>query len=182
MRKGKELEKIITAIEKSLPSNGKIIPNYRVKDKDTKGQLRQIDIAVMIKDAYRDIFCMIEIKDWKKRRVGGPEIDKIRGIKDSVNADKAIIVSKSGFTKPALEKANKHSIGTMIFEDVTRVNWFEWIQFDSVDFFELKFFDIKYVNIILDIPQEIVKSIKLITNRSELKRNDKILIIPKNNN
>jgi hypothetical protein len=176
MRKGKEFEKIITAIESSLPSNGKIFPDYRVEDKDT-GQLRQIDIAIINKDAYREIFCIIEVRD-TTRRVGSPYIDQIIKKKDSVNAHKAIIVSKSGFSKPAIKKAKKYSIGTLTFNDLDEVNWFEWIRFDSINFSELIFYDIKYVNIHLDMPQEIAKSIKLITDQSELKKDDKIFIIP----
>lgn len=179
MRKGKDLENIITAIEKSLPSQGKVIPNYRVKDKET-GRSRQIDIAIINKDAYREIFCMIEVKDLS-RRVVSPDIEKLKGIKESVNAHKAIIVSRSGFSKPAIIKAKIHSIETLTFEDIDKVNWFEWIKFDSIDFSELIFYDITYVNIHLDMPQEIAKSIKLITNQSELKRNDKIFIIPEKN-
>jgi hypothetical protein len=157
MKKGEKFERIITAIERSLSSTGKIIRNYKVKDKDT-GRSRQIDIAVIIKDTYRNIFCMIEVKD-HKRQIDSPEIDKIIGIRNSVNANKAIMVSKSGFTKPALEKAKKNSIGTLTFEDIEKINWFEWIGFDFIRSFKWTIHSYKSVDIVLNVPQEKIESI-----------------------
>jgi hypothetical protein len=153
MRKGKDLEKIITAIEKSLPSQGKVIPNYRVKDKET-GRSRQIDIAIINKDAYREIFCMIEVKDLS-RRVGSPDIEKLKGIKESVNAHKAIIVSRSGFSKPAIKKAKIHSIETLTFEELDKENWFDWIGFDKMEFLNWEILYYRNGTIILTPPVKI---------------------------
>lgn len=171
------LERIITAIEKSLGSQGEIVPNYWAKDKDS-GRKRQIDIAVFIKDSYRDFFCMIEVRDWKNP-IGSSYVDQIIKKKDSVNADKAIIVSASGFYKPAIDKAKKYSIGTLIFEELDKVNWFEWLGCDHVTFFNHIFTNINKIDIIFNIPQEEFEQIGF--NGLEFQRNDKIFIIPENN-
>lgn len=169
-------EKIITVIEQSLGSQGEIIQNYKVRDKET-GQMRDIDIAILIKDSYRNIFYMIEVRN-RKKPIGSPYVEQIIKKKDSVHADKAFIVSTSGFYKPALEKAKINSIGTLTFEDVDKVNWFEWLGCKHMDSYTWEILFYRNLDVNLNIPNEEINSIKFDYKLSQFRK--KIFITTKN--
>lgn len=73
---------------------------------------REIDVSVRGEIEGKHAFILIECKDWKKD-VGIAEIDALDSKRGDVGADKTIIVSNSGFTKPALLKAQR--VGIMCF-------------------------------------------------------------------
>ena len=70
---------------------------------------REIDVSMRGEIDGKHAFILIECKDWKKD-VGIAEIDALDSKRGDVGADKTIIVSNSGFTKPALRKAQRVGI------------------------------------------------------------------------
>jgi len=108
--KGISFEKAVAAIQKMVDPTANVAHNERIRDRH--GHLRQFDVVIRTKVAGRRILGVIECKDLKKR-VGTPEVDAFVTKARDVNANIALIVSRRGFTKPALEKAKDYGIGML---------------------------------------------------------------------
>jgi hypothetical protein len=145
MKKGEKFEKLISWINLCLAEKAEIKPNIKVPDKDS-GQLRQIDIAIYITDGPYKWFTMVEARDHKKP-VGIKYIEEIISKRESVVADAAVIVSKSGFTKPAIAKADKNNIKLMTYEEALEDSWAQWMGSKSVEF-HIQNFEVKDIYIL----------------------------------
>lgn len=101
---GKEFEEIVAAIHEQFSNGATITKDERVRGKS--GMNRQIDVAIRTNIAGYKIFIIVECKDYKEK-VGIDKVDELIGKMEDVEANKAILVSNSGFTKDALERAKK---------------------------------------------------------------------------
>ena len=110
IRSGLEFEKIVTEIQKLIDSNSDVSHDETLIDR--LGQKRQFDVVVRGKFAGQEILGVLECKDLNKK-VGTPEVDAFVTKSLDVNANFKIIVSKRGFSKPALKKANHYGIQTL---------------------------------------------------------------------
>lgn len=146
MKKGESFEGLIAWIHTCLADKAKIVPNDVIKDKDT-GELRQIDIAIYVTDGPYTMLAIIEVRD-HNRRVGSPYIEEISSKRISVGADAAVIVSRSGFTKPAVEKAARQNIRIMTYDEALQYQWPHWAMMKTVTVinrnFEIKHVDFKF--------------------------------------
>lgn len=103
-------EKIVTDIQQQIDSTAKVSHNQILEDR--LGQKRQFNIVISGSFAGQEILGVIECKDLSKK-VGTPEIDAFVTKSTDLNANFKIIVSKRGFTKPALKKAKHYGIQTL---------------------------------------------------------------------
>ena len=74
---------------------------------------------------------IVEVRD-HKQRIDSTYIEQIKTKRESVNANAAVIVSRSGFTKPAIEKAYHYNIRTMTFREALEDKWVGWLQTHEV--------------------------------------------------
>lgn len=125
-KSGKYFEELVTWIQQSVHENAQIIPNEKVPDIHTK-KIRQIDISIRLSDGPTHLFVMVEVRDHNKP-VDVRYIEEINSKKQSVGANAAFIVSRSGFTKTALEKANYLGIQTLTYEEALKSDWSGWIK------------------------------------------------------
>lgn len=107
--KGISFEKAVSHVQKLMGRNTKVNHNEWLQDR--LGQRRQFDVVIRGKLGGHELIGVIECKNWK-RRVGTPEVDAFVTKTRDLNANFALIVSKKGFTKPALKKAKDHGVGT----------------------------------------------------------------------
>ncbi len=107
---GIEFERIVTDIQRQFDPNAEVSHNERLTDR--LGQKRQFDVVVRGKFAGQDILGVIECKDLSKK-VGTPEIDAFVTKSQDINANLKIVVSRKGFSKPAIEKAKHYGIQTL---------------------------------------------------------------------
>ncbi len=107
---GIELEKIVAEIQKQFDVSSTVSHDEKLIDRH--GHKRQFDVVIRGKFAGQDILGVIECKDLKKK-VGNPEIDAFVTKASDINANFKIIVSRKGFSKPALEKAKHYGIQTV---------------------------------------------------------------------
>jgi len=110
-KRGVSFEKAVTAVQKMMDPKAKVFHNQKLKD--IHGHWRQFDVVIRVQAAGRDLLGVIECKDFKRDKVGTPEVDAFVTKTRDVNADIALLASKRGFTKPALEKAKHYGIGTI---------------------------------------------------------------------
>ena len=107
---GRSFEKAIAAIQKKLDPSATVSHDERIVDRF--GHSRQFDVIIRGKVGSHDILGVIECKDLGKK-VGTPEVESFVTKSRDVNANIALIASKKGFTKPAVEKAKDYGIGTI---------------------------------------------------------------------
>lgn len=107
---GIEFEKVVTEIQSRIDPAAIVLHNQRIVDRH--GHSRQFDVEIRGKFAGQDILGVIECKDLSKK-AGSPEIDAFVTKSQDINANFKIIVSRKGFTKPAIEKAKHYGIQTL---------------------------------------------------------------------
>ncbi len=120
-KSGKPFEDLIAWIQQSVHEKAQIIPNEKVRDIHTN-RTRQIDISIRLSDGPTHLFVMVEVRD-HNRPVNVRYIEEINSKKQSVGANTAFIVSRSGFTKTALEKARHQGIQTLTYEEALNSDW-----------------------------------------------------------
>lgn len=130
MKKWEAFEDLISWIHTCLAEKARIVPNEMIPDNDS-GEPRQIDIAIHVTDGPYQMLIIVEVRD-HKRPVGSGYIEEIKGKRDSVDADAAVIVSKSGFTKPAIQKAEKQNIRIMTYDEALKDSWVQWAMMRTI--------------------------------------------------
>jgi len=104
---GIAFEKAVAVIQAQIDPTSSVSHNETIDDR--LGHARQFDIVIRGTFAGQQMLGIIECKDLK-RRVGNPEIDAFVTKAQDVNANFKIVMSRSGFTKPALEKCAHYGV------------------------------------------------------------------------
>jgi hypothetical protein len=143
---GIEFEKIVSEIQKQLDSNSKVSHDEYIIDR--LGQRRQFDVVVRGNFAGQKILGVIECKDLNKK-VGTPEVDAFITKSQDVNANFKIVVSRKGFSKHAIKKANHYGIQTLSLlsqdgEDIGVVIGTKW--YANIYFWSQFAVTLQYVN------------------------------------
>ena len=117
-RKGREFELLIGKLEGIvLPEGAKITSPGFIKDRIT-GQLREVDILIEHNVGTSNIKIVIECRD--RTSIQDTQwIEQIHTKLNDINIHKAIVVSSSRFTQPAIEKAKFYNIETRTYEEIT---------------------------------------------------------------
>lgn len=128
----REFEKAIARIEKALaPSEASITSPDRLPDKVT-GELREVDASIRYRLGTSEVLITIECR----HRSG---IENVRWIEQlaekqrSIRASITIAVSSSGFTAPAIKKAEMLGIQLRTLSDATTDDFIRWLKFQSVE-------------------------------------------------
>lgn len=116
---GIEFEKIVAEVQQQVDPNATVTHNRRLIDR--LGHSRQFDVVIEGSFAGQQLLGVIECKDLRKR-VGSPEIDAFVTKSNDVNANFKIVVSRRGFTGPAIEKARHYGIQTLSLLPKDEVN------------------------------------------------------------
>lgn len=104
---GIEFEKVVAAIQAQIDPASKVTHNEILSNR--LGHSRQFDVVVRGSFAGQPMLGIIECKDLK-RKVGTPEVDAFVTKAQDVNANFKVIMSRKGFTKPALEQCAHNGI------------------------------------------------------------------------
>lgn len=78
----------------------------------------------------------VEVRDWS-RPVGSGWVEEMSGKHQALRTDKLVLVSKSGFTKPAIEKAKARGIETLTIEEACDTDWDLALTLEGKGIFEL---------------------------------------------
>ena len=118
-KKGKALEHLITAIQETLIDRKDVSVESNVKIKDTQGIQREIDVLVTSKAQGITINIAFECKEYAKKAIGIQVIDAFVGkCKYLPQIHKKVIVSTSGFTANAIERAKQENIMLCPLENI----------------------------------------------------------------
>ena len=134
-RKGRTFELLIEHIEKVISHSDQIEIEspYFLPDKDTKSERkREFDVAIINHAHHQEMITCIECKDLKIK-VGSPIVESFVTKVQATGVNLGVIVSKRGFSKPALEKAERYKIKCLTLEEALSFNWLS----NDFSFFQL---------------------------------------------
>jgi hypothetical protein len=123
MRQGRDLEKLVSALERVLSRREGVTvksPDF-LPDKRT-GQLREHDVIVTFPSAHHKLILAIECRD-RSTKVGVPEVEAFHTKCFDTGINKGVIVSSKGFARTALKKAEDKGITCLELAKVDSFNW-----------------------------------------------------------
>jgi len=120
MEEWKQLEQIIANIQRTIAPGAKIVHNERIRGRS--GQMRQLDVTVRQTVGSEDLLIVIECKVLR-RPVTIKDVETFIGLKQDVLADRGVMVSSSGYTKGARNKAAEYGITLLSYKDATTLAW-----------------------------------------------------------
>lgn len=103
---GDEYQEIVGLVRQALDPCDVVKTGQWIEGPDGE---RDLDVEVRGMRDGKEQFILIECKDWK-RKVGIGVVDALESKRHDLGADAAAIYSNSGFTEPALRKANRVGI------------------------------------------------------------------------
>lgn len=104
---GIAFEKVVAAIQRQIDPTSTITHSEFITDR--LGNRRQFDVAIRGSFAGQEMLGVIECKDLSGK-VGTPEIDAFATKSQNINANFKIVMSRNGFTKPALKECAHYGI------------------------------------------------------------------------
>lgn len=104
---GIAFEKMVAAIQAQIDPSSQVTHNEVLIDR--LRHQRQFDIVIRGTFAGQQMLGVIECKDLKGK-VGNPEVDAFVTKSQDINANFKILISRNGFSKPALEKCVHYGI------------------------------------------------------------------------
>jgi hypothetical protein len=117
-----EFQDLIHLLEGQLvPAGAKIYASHLMKDA-VSGVDREVDIVIEHKSGIHPIRIGIEVIA-HKRRASSTWIEGISAKHRDLPIDKSIAVSKSGFYKPAIEKAEALKIDALTLGEASNLDW-----------------------------------------------------------
>jgi len=136
-KRSNKFQRLITTIHACLENNKNtsIEESVYLIDKET-GEKREVDILIRSTMADYSVILAIEVID-RSRKAGSGWVEEMSGKQKALSIDKIVLVSRSGFTKPALIKAKARGIETLTFDMAYFTDWGLAMQFQGEGIFQL---------------------------------------------
>lgn len=114
-----EYQDAVGALYEAMQDIGKVYKNKYIPDKIT-GQKRQVDVWCEKRVGEHLIKILIDAKR-RSEKIDVKDVEEIQALADAVNADKAVIVTNSNWTKPAKKKAEfcRMDLRILTFDEAT---------------------------------------------------------------
>ncbi|WP_373549517.1 restriction endonuclease [Haliscomenobacter sp.] len=147
MKKGKFFELLVSLIEETIKEKEyiKVKSNEFLIDKD--GNKRQIDVLIEVDlgERFGIHRTIIECKE-ESKKIGVGTIGSFSDLLNSLNCNKGVIVSKSGFSMPGVAKANGTNGKIILYtlSEAANLELNDWLPFSiytikhQLDFFKIK--------------------------------------------
>lgn len=108
MNKAKAVERLVQRLEADLAERATVEHDVHLTE-TVSGRKRQVDVLVTLKDGYRQDRWAYEVK-YQRRPVGPEIVEQWITRQHDLNVQRVVIVSSSGFTDGAKQKASQHGI------------------------------------------------------------------------
>jgi hypothetical protein len=135
---------------------------------------RQFDVTIRFKNGFYDYLTVIECKDYKKP-VAVEKVDALATKSRDAKADKAVMVSASGFQKGAIKVAQKHNISLFTLKSLSSTSSSKIAQsFSPILLVYFIRFNVEAKNECVAIPEEtgvmrsLMRDIKIIVEHNEI--------------
>lgn len=120
-RQSNGFQRIVAAIHACLAENVIVEESALLTDRET-GEKREVDIVLRSKIGDYEVVLSIEVRD-RSRLDGSGWIEEMAGKHQALETNRLVLVSKSGFTKPAIKKAKARNIETITLEEACSIDW-----------------------------------------------------------
>lgn len=116
-----EFEAIVARLQSTFNKAGVVTRNERILGK-VSGRSRQIDVAIRTTVGTEDVLIVVECKKWN-RKADVQAVEAFAGVKKDVGAHMGIMVSTTGFSKAAYQRASAEGITLYKYKDTQKENW-----------------------------------------------------------
>lgn len=120
-KRSNQFQRLVALLHERLDKNW-FVTESEMLTHNLTGEEREVDIVCRSKLGEHEVLISIECTD-TKRKAGSPWVESMKSKHDFLPTSKLILWSGSGFTKPALEFAEKCSIETVTPESKAGVEW-----------------------------------------------------------
>jgi hypothetical protein len=134
-KRSNRFQRLIALLNATLADHAHVTESAMLTDAVT-GEQREVDVLIRTRAATYDVAIGIEIVGWS-RPAGTPWIEKMRGKHENLPTDKLILVSETGFSKPATKKARFHNIETLTIGEALSADWPLLSKLESDGVFEI---------------------------------------------
>jgi hypothetical protein len=117
-----EFQDLIHLLERQLAPAGATVHASRLLQDAASGERREVDIVIEHSTGIHPVRIGIEVIA-HKRPASSTWIESIAAKHRDLPIDKTIAVSKSGYYKPALKKAEARKIDALTLEQATDLDW-----------------------------------------------------------
>jgi hypothetical protein len=121
MSESKDLEILVSQIQKQLSPDAEVLHNVRLPSRTTSAT-RQIDVLVRQRIGQYEMTIVIDSKDYKNP-VDVKGVEEFYGLVTDVGANKGVLVCPAGFTKAAKERAKGFLIDLYSLVDTGEHKW-----------------------------------------------------------
>jgi hypothetical protein len=117
-----DFQQLVHLIESQLSPHDATVTESKEFIDHVTGVKREVDITIERKSGIHNFVIGIECID-HKRPADAPWIEKIASKYEDIDVDKTIVVSRSGFYRPALAKAEKRKIEVLTLRQAEESDW-----------------------------------------------------------
>ncbi len=122
MGNGKDFELLTKKIFEKLSENTQYTAVEHDVKLEGKDGPRQIDVLISAEVAGMEIKTIVECKDFKSK-ISVSKVDALHSVMLDVNANKAVLVSRSGFSSTAIKKAKRLGISLYTAHEALKDDW-----------------------------------------------------------
>ena len=130
----------MTVIHACIANDVSVEESALLTDKET-GQKREVDIVLKSQLGDYPVVLSVEVRD-RSRKAGSGWVEEMAGKHQSLQTNKLILVSRLGFTKPAMKKAKVREIETLTIEEAYAADWNLALRLEGKGVFQL--FNIRF--------------------------------------
>lgn len=120
-RRGNPFQSLVRALHQQAPSGAQVRESVELQDRVT-GQLREVDVVIELDVRGHPVVVSIECVD-RKRPAGVPWVDQMIEKHTDLSTNKLVLVSASGFTDPAIRKADAKGVETEALQGLVDRPW-----------------------------------------------------------
>lgn len=120
-KRSNQFQRLVTLINGCLHESGKVVESALLAEK-TSGAEREVDVLISIEIADYTVNISFEVRD-RARKADISWIEEMHAKHEHLPTDKLVLVSRSGFTRPALDKAGFYGMEAITFEEAFETDW-----------------------------------------------------------
>jgi hypothetical protein len=121
-KRSNQFQRLIVSIHHALAEVSAVVEESRELRDRVTGTLREVDIVIESAVGDYPVFVCVECCD-RSRPATVEWVEQQHGKHATLPTNKLILVSRSGFTQSALDKARSHNIETLATADAVAVEW-----------------------------------------------------------
>lgn len=139
-KQSNKFQKLVAAIHACIANQGTVEESALLTDRET-GEKREVDVVLRSSLGDYPLVLSVEVRD-RSRPAGSGWVEEMAGKHQALQTNKLVLVSRSGFTKPAIVKAKAREIETLTIKEAYATDWNLALRLQGKGVFQL--FDIKF--------------------------------------